>query len=72
MFNRLTYFVLSPVTRFATLRNKFGGLINSLRTFVSVANGKPESSISSNNYLKFNTIGEEKKQHIDKFLLHKQ
>jgi len=65
------YFVLSPVTRLATLRNKFGGLISSLRIFVSVANGKPESSISSNNYIKSNKKIDLIKRNCS-FLLRKQ
>lgn len=42
-----TYFDL-PVTVFAIVRSMFGGLINSFRMLLSVANGKPLSSISSN------------------------
>lgn len=44
----VTYFDL-PVTVFAIVLNILGGLINSLRMLLSVANGKPLSSISSNN-----------------------
>ena len=55
----LTYFVLSPVTRFFTLRNIFGGFMSSFNMLVSVASGKPESSISSNNYDQRKSIFEE-------------
>ncbi|KAH9415706.1 hypothetical protein DERP_000196 [Dermatophagoides pteronyssinus] len=42
-------YLLRPVTVFAMVRRKFGGFINSFNMFDSVANGKPLSSISSNN-----------------------
>lgn len=43
-----TYFDL-PVTVLASVRRMFGGFMSSLRMLLSVASGKPLSSISSSN-----------------------
>ena len=45
-----TYEVDFPVTVSVIVLRRFGGLINSLRIFDSVASGKPLSSISSRSY----------------------
>ena len=47
--NLITNFDDFPVTVSVRVRRMFGGRMSSLRTFDSVANGNPLSSISSNN-----------------------
>lgn len=47
-----TYLVDFPVTVSVNVRRIFGGRMSSFKTFDSVANGNPLSSISSNSYQK--------------------